>query len=74
MSYQVTLQPSGHTFTADEDQTLLAAADAAGLALPYGCRNGACSVCKVLVLQGQVDHGEARNGACPPSNGPPARP
>jgi len=65
MSYQVTLQPSGHTFTADEDQTLLAAADAAGLALPYGCRNGACSVCKVLVLQGQVDHGEAQEWGLP---------
>jgi len=65
MSYQVTLQPSGHTFTADPEQTLLAAADAAGFTLPYGCRNGACSVCKVLVLEGQVDHGESQEWGLP---------
>lgn len=65
MSYQVTLQPSGHTFSADPEQTLLAAADAAGFTLPYGCRNGACSVCKVLVLEGQVDHGESQEWGLP---------
>jgi len=65
MSYQVTLQPSGHSFTAEPDQTLLAAADAAGLSLPYGCRNGACSVCKVTVLQGQVDHGDSQEWGLP---------
>lgn len=65
MSYQVTLQPSGHSFTAEPDQTLLAAADAAGLSLPYGCRNGACSVCKVVVLEGQVDHGDSQEWGLP---------
>ncbi|RTL55572.1 MAG: CDP-6-deoxy-delta-3,4-glucoseen reductase [Rhodocyclaceae bacterium] len=65
MSYQVTLQPSGHSFTAPADETLLAAADAAGLSLPYGCRNGACSVCKVTVLAGSVDHGASQDWALP---------
>lgn len=65
MSYQVTLKPSGHTFTAPEGETLLASADAAGLSLPYGCRNGACSVCKVTVLEGQVDHGASQEWGLP---------
>lgn len=65
MSYQVILQPGGHTFTAHADETLLAAADAAGLTLPYGCRNGACSVCKVRVLSGQVDHAGSQDWALP---------
>lgn len=65
MSYQVTLKPSGHTFAAPEGQNLLASADAAGLSLPYGCRNGACSVCKVTVLEGQVDHGASQEWGLP---------
>ncbi|HEX5392395.1 MAG TPA: CDP-6-deoxy-delta-3,4-glucoseen reductase [Rhodocyclaceae bacterium] len=65
MSYQVTLKPSGHTFSAPEGQTLLASADAAGLSLPYGCRNGACSVCKVTVLEGKVDHGASQEWGLP---------
>ncbi|MEW5965485.1 MAG: CDP-6-deoxy-delta-3,4-glucoseen reductase [Pseudomonadota bacterium] len=57
MPYQVTIQPSGHRFTVDEDETLLEAALREGYALPYGCRNGACGACKGTVLAGQVDYG-----------------
>lgn len=58
MSYQVTIQPSGHHFTVNEDETILAAALREGFTLPYGCRNGACGSCKGKVLQGQVEHGK----------------
>lgn len=57
MPYQVTIQPSGHRFTVDEDETILEAALREGFALPYGCRNGACGACKGTVLAGQVDYG-----------------
>jgi CDP-4-dehydro-6-deoxyglucose reductase len=60
MSYQVTIQPSGHQFSVERGQTVLEAALAAGLNLPYGCRNGACGACKGKVLSGRVDHGEAQ--------------
>jgi len=63
MSYQVTIQPSGHQFSVERGQTVLEAALAAGLNLPYGCRNGACGACKGKVLSGRVDHGEAQAGA-----------
>jgi CDP-4-dehydro-6-deoxyglucose reductase, E3 len=57
MSYQVTLQPSQHTFSTDAETRLLDAALAAGFNLPYGCRNGACGSCKGKVLSGTVDYG-----------------
>lgn len=57
MPHQVTLQPSGRQFTALDDETVLEAALRENLALPYGCRNGACGTCKGKVLSGTVDYG-----------------
>ncbi len=57
MPYQVTIQPSGHQFTVQDDETILEAALREGFALPYGCRNGACGACKGKVLSGQLDYG-----------------
>ncbi len=68
MSYQVTLQPSGHGFTAEGDETLLEAALDAGIHLPYGCRNGACGACKTKIVAGEVDHGAALDHALTPED------
>jgi CDP-4-dehydro-6-deoxyglucose reductase len=57
MPHQVTIQPSGHQFTVNDDETILEAALREGFALPYGCRNGACGSCKGKVLSGQLDYG-----------------
>lgn len=57
MPYQVTLQPSQHTFTAEPDQSVLDAALAAGVLLPYSCRSGACSTCKARVVSGSCEAG-----------------
>ncbi len=57
MSHQVTIQPSGHRFTVEDDETILEAALREGFSLPYGCRNGACGSCKGTVLQGELDYG-----------------
>ncbi len=58
MPHQITIQPSGHTFIAEDDETILAAALRMGFMLPYGCRNGACGTCKGTILSGEVDYGE----------------
>jgi len=63
MSFQVTIQPSGHTFSTEGDATLLSAALDAGFNLPYGCRNGACGACKGKVLEGAVTHTEYQDHA-----------
>lgn len=57
MSHQVTIQPSGHRFTVEDDETILEAALREGFSLPYGCRNGACGACKGTVLSGRLDYG-----------------
>ena len=57
MPHRVTIQPSGHQFSVEDDETILEAALREGHALPYGCRNGACGACKGRVLSGQVDYG-----------------
>jgi CDP-4-dehydro-6-deoxyglucose reductase len=57
MSFQVTVQPSGHQFTCDADETILTAAIRAGVGLPYGCKNGACSSCKGKLIDGSITHG-----------------
>ena len=63
MSHRISLQPGNHTFEADDDQTVLEAALAAGLLLPHGCRDGACGACKGRVLEGEVEHAEHASGA-----------
>uniref|UniRef100_UPI002353D203 2Fe-2S iron-sulfur cluster-binding protein n=1 Tax=Pseudomonas sp. TaxID=306 RepID=UPI002353D203 len=60
MSFSVSIQPSGHAFAAEGDETILEAALRSGLTLPYGCRDGACGACKGKVLSGTVDHGKAQ--------------
>ncbi|MDQ8033076.1 CDP-6-deoxy-delta-3,4-glucoseen reductase [Bordetella genomosp. 1] len=57
MSFSVTIQPSQHQFKVESGQTVLDAALAAGIVLPYSCRTGACSTCKGKVVSGEVDAG-----------------
>lgn len=66
MAFKVTLQPSGHAFTASADATLLESALDAGVHVPYGCRNGACGACKGKVVAGRVEHGAAQDHALTP--------
>src|SRR6478609_1708857 len=54
--FQVTVQPSGRTFSANADEALLAAAIRQGIGLPYGCKDGACGSCKCRKLEGSVTH------------------
>ncbi len=56
MSFQITVQPSGHVFKAEPDETILDAALREGVVLPYGCRNGACGSCKGRLLDGAVTY------------------
>jgi NADPH-dependent 2,4-dienoyl-CoA reductase/sulfur reductase-like enzyme/ferredoxin len=49
---EVTDRGSGITFTADGEQTLLEAIQAAGLKIHYGCRAGVCGADPVAVCEG----------------------
>ena len=56
MTFQITVQPSGHYFDCEVGETVLGAALRAGIGLPYGCKNGACGSCKGKIVAGSVEH------------------
>jgi CDP-4-dehydro-6-deoxyglucose reductase len=56
MTFQITVQPSGHQFECEAGETVLGAAIRAGIGLPYGCKNGACGSCKGKIVAGSVEH------------------
>jgi CDP-4-dehydro-6-deoxyglucose reductase len=57
MSFQISVQPSGRTFTAEPGEAMLSAGIRQGIGLPYGCKDGACGSCKCKKLEGVVVHG-----------------
>ena len=54
--FNITLQATGHRFAAQPGETVLEAAQRAGIALPYSCRSGVCGSCKAILLDGRVDY------------------
>lgn len=65
MGAQITIEGTEHSFPAEDGQTILDAAEAAGFALPYSCRRGACDSCC-----GDVSAGRVLVGKAGPSHGP----
>ncbi len=63
MSFQISVQPSGRLFSAESNETLLAAGIRQGIGLPYGCKDGACGSCKCKKLEGSVVHGPHQSKA-----------
>lgn len=59
MSYQVTIEPTGEIVEVEEGQTLLDAALRQGVWLPFACGHGTCGTCKVQVLEGEAEVGDA---------------
>lgn len=54
MSAHVTIQPSGHEFFVEGNETILEAALRHGVSLNYGCSNGNCGDCKARLVSGKV--------------------
>jgi ferredoxin len=44
------------TIRAGADEPILEAAEHAGVALPFGCRTGACATCTGRLLDGRIEH------------------
>ncbi|MAU41428.1 MAG: phenol hydroxylase [Kordiimonas sp.] len=59
MTYELTIEPIGETIEVEDGQTILDACLRAGIYIPYQCCHGLCSSCKVDILEGEIDHGEA---------------
>ena len=63
MSFQIMIEPIGQGIAARDGQTVLDACLRAGVWLPHACGHGVCGTCKVQVLEGECDHGDASNFA-----------
>lgn len=63
MSFSITVEPSGRSFSAEPGETMLAAGIRQGIGLPYGCKDGACGSCKCRKISGTVAHGPHQSKA-----------
>lgn len=54
-AHKVRLEPVGVEFEVEHGETVLNAAFRQGIALPHGCKEGQCSACKCVLLDGEVD-------------------
>ncbi|WP_114811566.1 NADH:ubiquinone reductase (Na(+)-transporting) subunit F [Paraburkholderia kururiensis] len=59
MSHQLTIEPLGATIEVEEGQTILDAALRQGIYIPHACGHGLCGTCKVAILDGEADLGDA---------------
>jgi glycine betaine catabolism A len=53
--FSITFSQSGHVVPCRADQTILSAAETAGLPLPFSCREGRCGTCRSRLVAGRVD-------------------
>lgn len=53
--YTVRLEPVGVEFEVNEGEWILDAAFRQGIALPHGCREGRCSACKCVKIDGETE-------------------
>ena len=62
MTYRIILKPSDQSFAAQTDESVLHAGLRAGIAIPYGCRNGLCGMCKAKLLSGHIEYSREPDG------------
>ena len=58
-AYRIRLQRSGRDLECAPDETVLAAAKAAGVRMPSSCTQGMCGTCKSTLVSGEVDMNHA---------------
>jgi CDP-4-dehydro-6-deoxyglucose reductase len=63
MTFTITVQPSGRSFSTHPGESILTAGIRQGIGLPYGCKDGACGSCKCQKLSGEVTHGPHQSKA-----------
>ena len=66
LSFNVSILPSNRSFTVLADEPILTAGIRQGVALPYGCKDGACGSCKCKMLAGHVIHNKHQSKALSP--------
>jgi ferredoxin len=54
-AFHIRFSVSGREAVCPPGMTVLEAAEAAGIKLPFSCREGMCATCKSVLASGQVD-------------------
>ena len=54
MTFNVSVKDSEFRFPCEPNESVLDAAQRAGLEIPYSCRKGVCGTCKGRVVSGEV--------------------
>jgi CDP-4-dehydro-6-deoxyglucose reductase len=54
MTFQITVAGTEHRFTCEPNESVLDAAQRAGLEIPFSCRKGVCGTCKGRVVSGET--------------------
>ena len=62
-TYKIKINSSGEVFEIKPSQTILEGAINAGITMPYGCQDGACSSCKGKVISGDFFLGDHQASA-----------
>lgn len=55
---EINHQGTTHSIQVPDDQTVLVAAQAAGLDLPTSCSAGVCTTCAAMILEGTVNQAD----------------
>lgn len=58
-SFEVEFVQSGVSATIGPDASILDAAHAAGIMVPYSCSEGTCGTCETNIISGEADHRDA---------------
>ncbi len=57
-SFKVELRKSGLSLQVPPDKSILEIVEAAGLKVPFSCREGLCRTCETTVCEGEVEHND----------------
>lgn len=65
MPYRIQVAETQQAFFVERGETLLQAAQRAGVSLPHDCTLGGCGTCRIRLLEGQVRYDEEPFGLAP---------
>jgi ferredoxin len=64
-SYCIKVQPDERTIFGDDNDFILDTAIRNGVKIKVGCKGGGCGICKIQILEGEVDRGHSARSVLP---------
>jgi ferredoxin len=64
-SYCIKVQPDERTILGDDNDFILDTAIRNGVKIKVGCKGGGCGICKIRILEGEVDRGHSARSVLP---------